>query len=217
MPTASNLWTRLGSFFRPTNGNGAHPGESFGGLLRPRSRNAVERVGEMMSSLERHFDAQDRRAEQLAVAVERVGALLEELARTQQAQEGSLRAIVQQMEVSGRATSEALSRLPQTLSAQGDSLRSIARQLEGLQESDSQLVISLQKFGGAADALNASGAAQVAALQRLHETSAQRHAESTTLMRDQQRRMWMIVGGLMISVLAVGLGGAAVMLALRAW
>lgn len=217
MPAASTLWNRLGSFFRPTNGNGMHAGDGVGGLLRPRSRNAVERVGEMMSSLERHFDAQDRRAEQLALAVERVGALLEGLARTQQSQEGSLRAIVQQMEASGRATSEALSRLPQALSSQGESLRSIARQLEGLQESDSQLVISLQKFGSAADAMNASGAAQVAALQRLHETGAQRHAETAALLRDQQRRTWLVVCGVVFSALAVALGGAAVMLALRAW
>lgn len=184
------------------------PGTGLLRLMRSPARDAYERMGELMDGVQRHFDAQDRRAEQLAHSVERVATMLAALAETQRAQEACIRAITTQVESSGKfaaSVSEAVGRMPASFQAQGEALRSIARQLEVLQESDGQLVLSLQKFGTAADALHASGIAQVQTLKELHESGRQQHYQTTATLREQNRRFMlvlMVTAGALVGVAA---------------
>lgn len=221
MAAPVSFWTRVGSFLRNpatafSNGD-SHAGDisiadgpprqgALQRLMRSPARDAYERMGELMTSIQRHFDTQDMRAEQLGNSVARVATTLEQLAETQRTQESSIRAVAEQVEASSRlatSISDSLARMPATLAAQSDALRSIARQMEILQESDSQLVISLQKFSTAADALNASGVAQVEMLKRLHDADQRRHDQTAALIRDQGRRM------LIISIACGGIALAA--------
>lgn len=237
MSAHASFWTRIGTFLRSAaqprhaNGNGHYsqhntltdsPPRSSGGfmrLMRSPGREAYERVDELMNSIERHFAAQDRRAEQLSSAIERIAGTLEKLGESQQAQESCIRSIAGQVETSSRfaaTISDALTKMPASFQAQGDALRSIARQLEVLQESDGQLVISLQKFGTAADALHASGVAQVETLRKLHESDARRHGETTALIRDQGRRFAVLMAlGMGAVILTVAAATITAVLLLR--
>lgn len=165
-------------------------------------RDAFTRVADLMDAMQKHFERQDARAQQLTQSVERVAGILEELADAQRGQGDTLRSIAVQAEVAGRhnaAVAETMQRMPESLLAQAEALRTVARRIEMGQESEGQMVHSLQRFGGAVDSLRAAGLAQVETLQNLHAAERAQRDALTVLVRDQGRRflVLMIVAGVM--------------------
>ncbi len=171
----------------------------------------------LAGALQTHFRSQDEHAADLAQALQRVGGTLEQLATTQRAQGECLQTIAQHTDAAGRqaaALSDTLRRVPESLLAQAEALRTVARNLEISQETDTQLMHSLQRFGQAVSTLGAAGTAQVETLQHLHAAQGEQHVAFAALVRQQSRRFLLVllVGG----VLAVaGLAGLAVTLALH--
>ena len=161
----------------PSNADGAK--ESDRRTSKPAKHHAAaqlrivsERVVALADAMQRHFQQQDAHAAEVAGALGRVGNVLEQLAQTQQAQGACLQTLAAQSESTGKhvaALSDTAGRIPESLLTQAEAIRTVARQIEVGQETDTQLVQSLQTFGRAVDALGAAGATQVETLQRGHD------------------------------------------------
>ncbi|MEW6249145.1 MAG: hypothetical protein AB1716_00735 [Planctomycetota bacterium] len=188
---------------------------------RPQARRAqtlaaATRLTEVAEALQDHFRRQDQRAAELSGALERVGGVLAQLAENQRAQGEYLRTIAEHTDAAARhaaAVTTTLARVPDALNAQADAIRTVARQFEIAQESDNQLMHSLQQFGRAVDTLGTSGNAQVEALQRLSGAQQRQHEAFGALVQEQHRRylVIVIVSGV-LALLAVGVAVAALML-----
>jgi len=169
------------------------------------------RFVELSAAMQEHFRRQDERAAELAGALDRVGRVLEQLAQTQQSQGECLRTIAEHAAAAGKNTAslaDALGRIPESLLTQAEAIRTVAMQLDLAQETDTQLLHSLQQFGRAIDALGSSGGAQVAALQNLSAAQREQQAAFSNLVRVQTRRyaiVLVVVGALGIATL-IGLG-----------
>jgi hypothetical protein len=193
---------------------------------RRRSSNASQvrevslRMLELATALEEHFRKQDESAVDLARSLDRVGSVLEQLSETQEAQRDYLQRIAEHTENAGRQShvlNETLARVPEALLTQAEAIRGVARQLDLCQESDTQLMHSLQQFGRAVDTLSSSGAAQVDVLKQMNEAQRQQHDSVAVLVREQGRRFLLVVAislavalvGLaaLIASLAAGMGG----------
>lgn len=160
------------------------------------AREAAQCMIELAGALQEHFRQQDQRAAALAASLDRVGGILEQLAESQRSHGECLHNIAAQAETAGRQTAaltDTLGRLPDSLLSQADALRSVARQMDLAQESDTQLVHSLQRFGQAVDTLGTSGTAQVEVLQRLNTAQREQQASLTNLLREQSRRFLLVM------------------------
>jgi len=182
-------------------------------------REASQRMVELAQALQDHFRRQDERGVALAGSLEHMGSVLEQLADSQRSQSDCLQTIAEQTESAGRhaaALSETLSRVPDSLFSQAEAIRTVARQLELTQESDTQLMHSLQQFGKAVDTLGSSGTAQVEALQRLNAAHREQQAVLTNLVREQGRRFLIVfVVGSILAVAALVALGVSLVLQLR--
>lgn len=159
------------------------------------AREVALHVTQLAEAMQQHFRQQDQRAVELAASLDRVGGILEQLAQTQRGQNDYLRTIAEQTAESSKnaaALTATVSRVPESLLAQADAIRTVARQLEVAQETDAQLMHSLQHFGRAVDTLGSSGTAQVEVLQRLNTAQQQQHEAFTTLVREQSRRFTVV-------------------------
>jgi len=173
-----------------------------------------QRVSRMLEAMQDHFERQDRRAEQMTESLTRVARTLEQLAEAQRSQGECIAAIATNVDAAGKhagALSSALNQMPASLQAQAEAVRAIARQMEASQETDIQLVTSLQRFGVAVDALRESGAAQFDALQRLNERGADDKDALQAFIRDQNRRFLFALLGLG-AVIVAGLSLATALL-----
>jgi len=176
-------------------------GEGRGGgswwSRRPaQSRELSMRVVELADSMQDHFRKQDERAAAMVQSLDRVGGVIEDLAETQKRQGEYLQAIADRTEVVGKHTAgltEAVGRVPESLLSQAEAIRTVARQLEVSQESDTQLMHSLQQFGRAVDTLGSSGTAQVEILQKLNATQHEQQEAFSSLVQDQTRRFTVII------------------------
>lgn len=154
------------------------------------------RVMELAGAMQQHFHRQDARAAELAGALDRVGGTLQQLAEAQRTQGECLANIATHAETTSKHTAqmtETFGRLPDSLVTQAEAIRAVARQLEVSQESDTQLMHSLQHFGRAVDTLSTSGTAQVEVLQQLTTAQRQQHDTLAALVREQSRRQLMIM------------------------
>lgn len=174
-------------------------------------------VTQLAEAMQQHFRQQDQRAAELAGSLDRVGGILEQLAQTQRGQNDYLRTIAEQTAESSKnaaALTATVSRVPESLLAQADAIRTVARQLEVAQETDAQLMHSLQHFGRAVDTLGSSGTAQVEVLQRLNTAQQQQHDAFTALVREQGRRFTVVFAA--VAILAViAIAALAIPLVLR--
>ena len=227
MSTSSTFWKRVGSAFRINSDGGLTPdstptimitrdprspnrlnGEDNGGSgffpwQKRRRREAAEmrdrqtRFMELLDALKTHFEAQDRRGEQLNNSLASVASTLETIASSQQTQTRSISTIAQHSENAARHAAALLAttvELPASLQAQAEAVRSVARRLEAGQATDAQLVFSLQHFGQAVDSLHQAGSLQVETLQRLHQTDERHHEQFRALIRSQNRRVYWVCG-----------------------
>jgi hypothetical protein len=187
--------------------DGAPPSQSAGGFLsRLRRHDSHElqlagyrRMAELMDSLQEHYRRQDERAGRAEQQTERIAGFLQQLAESSRQQQEHVRAMADNVSQSSRHTagmSESLSLLPPLLQAEADAVRSMVRQMDVAQESDTQLMYSLQKLGQAVEALNAAGAAQVQTLERLSASERQQR------VREQTRRFFVIM--VVAAILGVG-------------
>ena len=78
--------------------------------------------------------------------------------------------------------------------------------MEATRAADAELTVSLRQFGQAADSLRDAGTAQVASLQRLHDTS-RGQKESLQVFVRQQTRLLLIIT-IIVAVLGLGSIGA---------
>jgi len=188
-------------------------------VRQAQSQEMALRVYELAGAMQQHFRQQDQRAVELAGSLDRVGGILEQLASSQKAQGDYLRTIAERTDVASKhaaALTETLSRMPDSLMTQAEAIRTVARQLEVSQESDTQLMHSLQQFGRAVDTLGESGTAQVQVLHKLNTAQREQHEALTTLVREQSRRFVVVLA--IASVVAVaGLAalGVTLLLVLR--
>jgi len=182
-------------------------------------REVSRRIVQLADGLEAYFRQQDERATELTAALQQVGGILQQLAEAQRQQGDSLRTIAQHAEAGARhaaALTETLGRLPDSLVTQAEAVRAVARQLEVAQESDTQLMHSLQQFGRAVDTLGSAGTSQVEVLQRLNAAQQEQHAALMTLVREQSRRFLLILFvGTILAVAGLGALGAALFLQWR--
>ncbi len=176
------------------------------------SREVSHRVMELADAMQQHYRQQDQRAAELSNSLNRVSGILEQLAETQRTQSDWLRTIAERTEVVGQHAAhlgETLSRVPESLATQAEAVRTVARQLEVAQESDTQLMLSLQQFGRAVDTLGSSGTAQVEVLQRLTAAQRDQHESVTALVREHSR--WFALVVIVAAVLALaGLAALAI-------
>ncbi len=178
---------------------------------RARAEAAGQRVAELALALEEHFRKQDDRAAALANSLDRVGSTLAQLADSQRLQGELLKCIAEHTDSAAKSAAGVVSTLahvPESLNAQAEAIRGVARQLEIGQESDNQLMHSLQQFGRAVDTLGTSGTAQVEALQRLSTAQQHQNEAFAKLVTEQSRRYVAVVIG--TSVLAVAAIAVAV-------
>lgn len=204
----------------PLNHSGNHP-EPFWRRPAARSAQAREtalRVVELAEAMQQHFRQQDQRAAELAGSLDRVGGTLEQLAAAQRAHGEYLRSIAEHTDSAGKnaaALTATLGRVPESLLAQAEAIRTVARHLEIAQESDTQLMHSLQQFGRAVDTLGSSGTAQVEVLQRLHAAQREQQSAMTALVREQTRRYLIVL--VITGVLALGALAALITLLVLRW
>lgn len=182
-------------------------------------RENAQRFGELIDAMQAHFRQQDERGLQLIESVRGVATILEQFADAQRGQGDSIRTMTEHIQTSGRHTAilaESLGRVPASLQVQAEALRAMAERIEKARAADAQLVDSLQGFGQAVDALNASGAAQVAALRHIHAQEDEQRAALTLLVAEQGRRFLiaMIVASV-VGVAAVAGTGLALWLYLH--
>jgi phage-related tail protein len=178
-------------------------------------RDGYQRVLETMDALQEHFHRQDERTAQLGESVDRMVGILDQLAETGRNQQEHVRRIAENVSEAGQHTaamSASLSQMPRSLQLQTEALKTVLRQMESSQQSDTQLMQSLERLSGAADALNASGAAQVQTLERLDSSDREQKQALTVLVREQGRRFLIIMG---VAAL-LGLGALAA-LAVTMW
>ncbi|MFO0838061.1 MAG: hypothetical protein U1D55_05995 [Phycisphaerae bacterium] len=164
-----------------------------------------ERVDDLISSIQQHFDRHDQRSAQLAASVDRVAGILEQLADTQRRQGECLSAIATSANATSKNTaalSACLLELPAAVGSQADAVRSVARKLEAANDTHAQLAGTLQRFGGAVDALRSSGELQVQSLERLSASENQAHEALSALVRSHGR--WLLITGAAAGILALG-------------
>lgn len=170
-------------------------------------RDGYDRVVRMMDAMSQHFERHDRRAEQMTESVIRMAGTLEKLAESQRLQGEFIQTIAKGVDAAGRTTgalSNTLGQLPATLTAQAEAMRAVARQMETSQQTESQLVHSVQRFGLAVDTLRESGAVQVETLQRLHAGDHEQREALKGFIREQSRRfIWVIAIAATLGLLTV--------------
>lgn len=216
-----SFWQRVGNVFRggqlgspDTNGNrhatkisAAEPPLDDGpprpltrwGRREPtvaQMRDGYQRVVETMDALQEHFSKQDQRAEHLGQSITHLVGTLDQLAETGHNQQEHVRSIADNVSQAGRhaaAISASLSQMPKSLQMQAESVQTMLRRIEISQESDTQLMHSLQHLGRAVEGLNASGAAQVQTLERLHAADHDQKEALTSLVREQSRRFLIVM------------------------
>ena len=162
------------------------------------------RMLELAGALQQHFRQQDQHAVELAGSLDQLGGILEQLADAQRSQGECLRSIAENTKAADQraaALTETLGRVPDSLVSQAEAIRTVARQLEVSQESDTQLMHSLQHFGQAVDTLGSSGTAQVEVLQQLNAAQREQHDSLTMLVRQQGRRFVLVV--ILAGILAI--------------
>lgn len=222
MSTQPSFWTRLGAAFRGApvgadepltpdsvpmlarNGSvdrdDAPPG-GFGGFFNRRGRREREaremeerqaRVNALITGMSAHFDAQERRAEQLNHAIQRVGSTLDRMAEAQSTQARAVESLSRHVESSAHGTAALLTaaqELPASLQANAEAVRCVAKRFEAAEASDARMVDSLQQFGVAIDSLRSSGEAQVQTLHRLNAVDERHHDTLKAFIRLQNRRV----------------------------
>lgn len=174
------------------------------------TRELSVRVTELVGAMQQHFEKQDQRSEQIAGSLDRMGNVLEQLADAQRSNGEYLRAVAEHAEAAAQRTNalnETVGRVPDALLTQAEAIRSVARQVEVSQESNTQLMHSLQQFGRAVDTLGTSGTAQIEVLQKLNSSQREQHDALTTLVREQGRRfvVLMIIAAIIAAVGLVAL------------
>jgi hypothetical protein len=179
-------------------------------------REASRRVVQLADALERYFQRQDERSAELTNSLVHVGGVLDRLADTQSAQGERLRDIAQHTETAVKQAgmlADTLGRLPDSLVTQAEALRAVARQIEVGQESDTQLMHSLQQFGRAVDTLGTAGTSQVEVLQRLNAAQREQQQALMTLVHEQSRRfMLMLIVGTVLAIAALAALGVTLAL-----
>jgi chromosome segregation ATPase len=224
MHVETSFWKRVGNMFRssddePTNGNGHGNGhtatepepaqaddEARGSTgswsLTRREPSAREirdnyrRVGELMNTLQEHFERQDQRSEQVADSVKNVAQSLSQLSEYQKTQNDYIRSIAARVEgVDEHASrlSETISKLPEALSAQAQSVQALGRQVELFQEADQRVANSLVGLSQSVDSLRTSAVAQVETLRQLGEGENEKRQALTTLIKEQSRRFIVVL------------------------
>jgi len=215
-----------------TNGSSHVPGRIGGESersveLSPRPRKPVtidqlrdgyDRVLEVMDAIQAHFERQDHRAEQMSQSVERVASTLERLAETQSVQRDALASISTQVDAARKhasTLSATLMEMPASMHAQAEMVRAIAKRLEVSQETDVQLVGSLERFGAAVDALRESTSAHVATLHRMQASDSDMKESLKGVIREQGKRFFaaMVVVGVLGAAALGGLTYAILRLA----
>ena len=216
--SAVTLWQRMGSLLRGDRGTSREFSPRLLGdashtepeaaaprrSLAPRG-GAYERVAELMDAMQTHFERQDRRAEELRGSVDRVAIILERLAETQRAQGESIGTIASRVHRASDDTARlavTLSEVPATLAAQAEVVRAISHRMQASHETDTQMVMSLQRFGSAVDSLRESGSVQVETLRRLHAAEQDQKETLRALIREQGRRFLLVAGVAGVVVLA---------------
>jgi hypothetical protein len=184
---------------------------------RAQAREVSLRVVELAQAMQQHFRQQDQRAAELTGSLNRLGGILEQLSEAQRTQGDGLRAIAEHTEAARQdaaTLTAALGRMPESLVAQAEAIRTVARHLEISQESDTQLMHSMQQFGRVVDSLGSAGSAQVEVLGRLNAAQREQHQALTALVREQSRRFLLIMG--IVALLMLGaLAALTVTLALN--
>lgn len=173
----------------------------------PAMRDLAQRMVDLADNMQQYIDKQDQRAADFGGALERVCTTLEQLAEAQRAQGQTLQAIANQTEATGKHTAglaDTVGRIPESLLSQAEAVRTVAQQLEANQQTDAQLMQSLQTFGRAVDALGSAGNAQIESLQKLNATQSEHQEAFATLVREQgQRFMWIIVIAAVLGIASI--------------
>jgi len=171
-------------------------------------REGYARMLDLLDAVKTHFDSQDRRASELTSAVNQVAGTLEQLAAAQKTHGESMATVARQVDGVSRAAGPLMTglvELPASLQAQADAVRNVARRLEATHAGQGDIVAALDRFGQSGETLRQAGEAQVQTLARLSQGNQQLHEALTAAIRQQSRRMTLlvaIVGG--VSVLIVG-------------
>lgn len=230
VPGPNSFWKSLGNLFRsPANGEA---GESQTALRlhgagwrlpwrRGRHQSAliqerVERMVELFDSIQAHLARQEEHARELIGSVQRLAGALDQLAEAQRHQVQFLSAISGGVDHVGRhvgSLSEAVRQAGPTLSAQAEAIRSMADRLDAARAVDQELAGSLQSFGRAIDALRDSGVAQAETLRRLHGEHVEQRDLLRSLVREQTRRLLVIV----CAAAVLGLAGLGALLTVVLW
>lgn len=176
-------------------------------------RDGYQRVLETMDALQEHFRQQEQRSLELGQSVRRMVGTLEQLSESGRSQQEHLGTLSEHVSAASRhaaAMSDALSQLPATLRMQAEALRTLLRKIEISQESDAQLMHSLQQLTRAVEGLSASGAAQVRTLERLDADQREQREVLTLLVREQGRRFLLVL----VVAAFIGLGALGILLAM---
>lgn len=231
MSEAGTVWKRLKDAFRSesTEPEGAGEASASENAIEPlgmakkapwwrrgqvraaQTREMSRRLIALADAMQDHFHRQDERSAALAASLERVCEIMEQVAKSQDGQTECLKGVATQTESIGKHAAtlgDALSRVPDSLLQQAEAIRTVARQLDVAQESDTQLLHSLQQFGRAVDTLNSAGTAQVESLQKLGSVQKEQHETLAALVREQSRRFMILT---IISSL-LGLAGLAALI-----
>ena len=208
---------------RPLRGASMDSDQSSAGLFgwqSKRKREAAElrerqsRFMELLAAMRTHFEAQDRRSEKLESAIQSVAGTLDEISQSQKEQSQSLAVIAQHTDAAAKNAAAMLAttiELPASLQAQAEAVRTVAKRMESAQETDAELVGSLQNLGRALDELHRAGALQVETLQRLNMSDARNQDQFRALLKAQNRRIYWVCG---VIVAAFALSTAGLIAAL---
>lgn len=180
-------------------------------------REGYARMLDLLDAVKTHFDTQDRRATELTSAVNQVAGTLEQLAAAQKSQGDNMATIARQVDGVSRAAGPLMTglvELPASLQAQADAVRNVARRLEATHAGQGDIVSALDRFGQSGETLRQAGEAQVQTLARLSQGNQQLHEALTAAIRQQSRRMTLLVAivGTVSVLIVAGLGVLALIL-----
>lgn len=168
------------------------------------------RVIELIDSLRRHMESQDRRGEGMAASLEQIAGNMADLSAAAVRQSDTLGGIATQVQAGNdraQRRDEAFAEFPALAKAQRDALTTLSEHVAAGRRADERIGDSLDTVGGVLESFESSNATSTLVLRGLQEASAREQELIGELI--QKQRKWLsrlVVVALCVSLAAITLG-----------
>lgn len=191
-------------------------------VTRKRREQAVDRLEQgfqevvgMVDAIRAHLDSQEGRTREIADSLSRLAETMARVPETAAATGESLAAIADQIHAANDRAErweDTLGRLPELADAQRETLESLSRQMSGSREHEERLAATMDGFRQAVTSLDSSSSASAEMLKGLRTEATARDVQLGDLMREQARRLTLLLGAaLVLAAIGVTIGLVALL------